>query len=59
MTSKLYKLRRVFKLLFVLPLMPLLYFTAMHYLSPSFKELHDFNSDGDDSDSSSIKYYLS
>jgi hypothetical protein len=39
--------------IFVLPLMPLLYFSAINFLSPSFKEVQDFNHNPEDEDLSS------
>ena len=41
------------RVLFVLPLMPLLYFSAVNFLSPNFKEVQDFNPDKEESDFSS------
>ncbi len=41
------------RVLFVLPLMPLLYFSAVNFLSPSFKEVQDFNPDKEENDFSS------
>ena len=45
--------RYFMRVVFVLPLMPLLYFSAINFLSPNFKDVRDFNEDQEDADMSS------